>query len=404
MSVVLEGLKYRNFWVTRLGVLKACMEYLGKDHSDPWLFGATGHAFVLNVSEDCCVSGPTAWNCEMITHLAHNLGVSVNVLNGWKTEHDFKLKQKIAWENTKRALDKGLPCYGWELGLGEFYTICGYNEFGYLYKGIGTPTYRFSVEAGEWENLMKGVAGGGLIQAFADHGVPFTGNPQVQPHPAGYAVIRDGDSKEQFFALYGQNGTVDIHDDFVRHSESHRPWEELGTSDIGWLHTGWLEEGAGSDDFTTVLEALEFGLEMAGSPAKWVMPGYKAGLAGYDNWLNTLRAAGEGTDPTGLAYNGEVWAECRAYAGIFLEEAADRIGGEAGVLLRQAAQPYKEAAACLSRYRSLLPFFGRSPQLLGESGCKNELLQALEGARRAEEAGLTALRAAYICMEQKTES
>lgn len=401
MSVVLNRLKYRNFWVTRLGALKACMEFLGKTDSDAWLFGATGHAFILNVAPDGCSSGPTAWNCEMITNLAHNLGVSVNVVNGWRTEHDFALKQKIAWESTKRALDKGFPCYGWELGIPEFYTICGYNGQGYLYKGIGTPTLQFTADMDVWEEVVRGEAGERLREAFAAQGIVLGEKVRFAPGSYGDVVIRcEGMDGE--FCAFPMNGRVQIHDDYSRHSEGYKPWEELGNSSIGWLHAGWLEEGASSDDFTTVLEALEFAVEFAGSPAKWIMPGYKSGLAGYDNWLYAVEHAPEEADPAGLAYNGEVWAECRRYAGLFLDEAAKRIGGGAGALLREAAGPYKEAASSLARYRSLLPFFGRTPAMPEE--IRRELTVELKEARSAEEAGLSALQAAYAAMEAKVSA
>lgn len=329
MAVMLNELRYRNYWVTRLGALHACMEYLGKKDSAAWLYGATGHAFILNMYDDACLSGPTAWNCEMITNLAHNLGVSVQIINGWRTDRDIVQKRKAAWECVKVALDKALPCYGWELGVAEFYTICGYNEYGYYYKGIGTP---------------------------AD-------------------------------------------DDYARPSDGYKPWEELAAdSSVGWLHVGWLSEGAASDDATTVLESLEFALEFSTSPSKWISQGYRANLDGYDNWLTALRSP-ELKDTTGLAYNGEVWAECRHFAVMYLEEAAARIGGEAGRLLLAAAAPYRETAAALDSFKGLFPFFGRYPEMLKEEGRRKDAARALEEAKRAESAGLDALRAVHRVMD-----
>jgi hypothetical protein len=399
MTVMLDRLKYRSLWVTRLGALKGCADYLGGTDSAAWWFGATGHAFILNMSADACSASPTAWNCEMITHLAHNLGVGIRVLNAWKTENDFPLKQRIAWENTKRALDKGLPCYGWELGIPEFYVICGYDEYGYYYKGIGTPTLRFAVESEAYGNLWQGQFGENWRQVFESHDIPLSGEVSVAIPMPGYAVVKQSGSSDEFHIFPNGKGQLEIHDDFTRPSEGFKPWEELGNSNIGWLHTGWLEHGAASDDHTTVAEALEFALEFAGSPSKWVMPGYKAGLDGYDNWLKALQnVSSTAADPTGLAYNGEVWAECRGHAEQFLKEASDRIGGQAGKLLLLAAGPYGEAAAQLGLYRTNLPFFGRTPELLQEK--KDMLMVAVRGARAAEEKGLQLLRDAYGSLER----
>ena len=47
----LEGLIWKPFWTTHLGCIKGCLNYLGLNVSDGWLFGATGHAFVINIHE-----------------------------------------------------------------------------------------------------------------------------------------------------------------------------------------------------------------------------------------------------------------------------------------------------------------------------------------------------------------
>ncbi|MCD4657400.1 MAG: hypothetical protein K8S87_07625 [Planctomycetes bacterium] len=47
----LEGLIWKPFWTTHIGCIKGCLNYLGLNISDGWLFGATGHAFVINIHE-----------------------------------------------------------------------------------------------------------------------------------------------------------------------------------------------------------------------------------------------------------------------------------------------------------------------------------------------------------------
>ncbi|MNC80955.1 hypothetical protein D3C75_1339180 [compost metagenome] len=49
------------------------------------------------------------------------------------------------------------------------------------------------------------------------------------------------------------------------------------------------------------------------------------------------------------------------------------------------------------RYRNLLPFFGRKPGMPTE--LRRELTEVLVNARKAEEAGLAALKKAYLAME-----
>lgn len=45
----LEYLRWKPHNVTHLGCIKGCLNYLGVEVSDPWLYGATGHAFIINI-------------------------------------------------------------------------------------------------------------------------------------------------------------------------------------------------------------------------------------------------------------------------------------------------------------------------------------------------------------------
>lgn len=70
--------------------------------------------------------------------LAGNIGYEfVNSTFSIKTNDDFKEKQKQAWEITRKSIDAGTPCYGWELEQAEFYVITGYDDIGYYYNGPG---------------------------------------------------------------------------------------------------------------------------------------------------------------------------------------------------------------------------------------------------------------------------
>jgi hypothetical protein len=58
----------------------------------------------------------------------------------FKNQPDFQDIQNIAWEKIKNAIDEGLPCYGWELKIPEFYIVNGYSDNGYFYSGVETDT------------------------------------------------------------------------------------------------------------------------------------------------------------------------------------------------------------------------------------------------------------------------
>lgn len=49
MSKKLENFRWKPMNVTHLGCIKGCLNYLDLDVTDAWLFGATGHAFIMNI-------------------------------------------------------------------------------------------------------------------------------------------------------------------------------------------------------------------------------------------------------------------------------------------------------------------------------------------------------------------
>jgi hypothetical protein len=131
----LDNLKWVPSWVSQLGCLKGCLDYLGLEMSMGWLFGGTGHALILNIGEDACPSGPTAWKSTMLSELGQNLGYQTSGVFGIKYDQDLDALQKRAWDFVRAAIDEGLPCYGWELEIPEFYVIYGYDDDGYYYSG-----------------------------------------------------------------------------------------------------------------------------------------------------------------------------------------------------------------------------------------------------------------------------
>jgi len=139
MAKKLEGLKWQPSWISHMGCLKGCLEHIGSDMSWGWLYGATGHAFVLNVHEGLCPSGPTAWNGgTMLCELAPNAGILSDQSLAFKNSDDFRDGQRRAFEFVRDAIDAGTPCYGWELAIPEYYVIHGYDGEEYLFNGCLT--------------------------------------------------------------------------------------------------------------------------------------------------------------------------------------------------------------------------------------------------------------------------
>ncbi|MFW9958040.1 MAG: hypothetical protein ACFFCT_08215 [Candidatus Odinarchaeota archaeon] len=134
---IINGLAWKPRWVTHLGCIEGCLKYLKRKITTGWLYGGTGHAFILNIAKDLCPSGPTAWRTSMLYELAPNLGYIIDGVFALRKNPAFPREQEKAWEHVKVSIDNDIPCYGWELEIPEFYVINGYNDIGYFYSGPG---------------------------------------------------------------------------------------------------------------------------------------------------------------------------------------------------------------------------------------------------------------------------
>ncbi len=309
----LKGLRWNPAWVSHLGCLQGCLGYLGLDLSPGWLYGGTGHAFVLNMHEEVCPSSPTAWRTMMLFELAPNLGCRLEGVFGWRNEGDLAGVQERAYAFVRDAIDRGLPCYGWELDIPEFFVIYGYDDLGYYFSGPGCD---------------------------------------------------DG--------------------------KGPKPWRELGDTDIGMVEVYSVQPGQAADDVTVVHSALEAALRHSQNPDEWILPHYRAGLAGFDNWIRSVEA---GTaSAMGMSYNAAVWEECRRQGAAFLREARDRVGRGIEELFDQAMVHYQAVARQLKAVVDLYPFTLQEGRIQIDDASR-EAVVALKAAREAEAAGLQGLAA-----------
>jgi hypothetical protein len=305
----LDKLKYEGRWVTDLACLKSCIDYLGTDVTDGWLYGVSGHAFALNIHEELCPSGPTAWNKERIYELAQNVGCKIQTLSAFKGEKNFTEKQQAIWELVKKAIDQELPCYGWELDIPEHYLIYGYDDTSYLYSGCSQ-----------------------------------------------------------------ENGSI--------------PWNELGNSQIGVLQISIVSPAQAADDKQTIRQGLQFAMEHSKEPARYVLESfYKCGLDGYEQWIKALgkRPVSKG----GMAFNTQVWAECRQNALAFLKEAKERVNSGNQTFFDKAIQ-YLDVVA--QQFKHLTDLFEFKPDdfenVITDKELLNEAARSLHNARQAEAVAL----------------
>lgn len=113
----LTGLRIRKRNVERLGCIKGCLEYLGSGVSFSWLYGGTGHAFTISLDPGVDVSSPDSWDHRPQYELGANLGYRVDGFAVSKPEAGdaFPARQREAWDFIRAHLDRGVPCFGFEL-------------------------------------------------------------------------------------------------------------------------------------------------------------------------------------------------------------------------------------------------------------------------------------------------
>jgi hypothetical protein len=191
----LSNLRIRKRSVERLGCIKGCLEYLHCDISFPWLYGGTGHAFIISLDPGVDVSSPDSWDHQPQYDLGLNLGYKIDGFSVWKPDFAgiFTEKQREAWDFVRANIDQGTPCFGFELKkyYGGYWVIFGYDDVGYYYSG--------------WED------GGPLLwEKLGDQFIPLLEVRSVQRcEPASVIkVVKDGIS----FALKHAENPPDMID------------------------------------------------------------------------------------------------------------------------------------------------------------------------------------------------
>ena len=97
------------FETTLMGVVKAVLDHYGHEVSDAFVYGGSGHAFLINVHEALCPSGPYCWNHGPMMPLLANLGVKRTDLGFYHRESPAEDRAAVE-ERLRDHLDRGRPC------------------------------------------------------------------------------------------------------------------------------------------------------------------------------------------------------------------------------------------------------------------------------------------------------
>lgn len=112
---------------------------MDSDVSFPWLYGGTGHAFVISLDPGVDLSSPDSRDHQPMYDLGSNLGYTVYGFSVWKEAPAdiFPVKQPEAWSFVRSNIDRGVPCSGFELKAmyGGYWVITGCDHVGCYYSG-----------------------------------------------------------------------------------------------------------------------------------------------------------------------------------------------------------------------------------------------------------------------------
>lgn len=174
MEKRLENLTWQPRWMSHMGCLKGCIDYLNMDISDAWLYGGTGLAFVINLPKGSWPSGPTALETRDTFQLLKNIGLSISGISATKEDSNFSEKQKAAWDLCRQSIDQNLPCCGFDIHGPEYAIVNGYNEIGYFFSAGGAGAW-FTQDPKKWDEL--GLVGGvGWLQMYRVEPSQASGN------------------------------------------------------------------------------------------------------------------------------------------------------------------------------------------------------------------------------------
>jgi len=105
----LANLKMPPFNTTLMGVVKGVLDYYGSGLSPAMAFGGSGHAFLINIHEEVCPSGPYVWKNDRFQALLRNLGLETVSL-GFFHSGSTSAERAAVEQKLKDNLAQGLPC------------------------------------------------------------------------------------------------------------------------------------------------------------------------------------------------------------------------------------------------------------------------------------------------------
>jgi AraC-like DNA-binding protein len=150
----LANLKQSRLNTTLMSCVKGASDYFELDWSMPELFGFSGHAFMINIHDDLCPSGPYVWKKDEFFLALRDMGIrrvaTISVAKGEGREALAKAEARI-----RAHLDAGKVCI---MDFLEHQLVAGYDPKGLVClqpwngeSGVELPALSF----GDWGEALE---------------------------------------------------------------------------------------------------------------------------------------------------------------------------------------------------------------------------------------------------------
>jgi hypothetical protein len=155
-TMLLDNAKVAPFNSTLMGMIRGVADYYKIALSDAMVYGGSGHAFMINIHETLCPSGPYCWNRKPFYKILPNIGIAIKDEGFFSNTNTPDERAKIE-AILKQALNDKQPCGLVNL---EYQLISGYDETGFVASQPWAPKNDFPpkhLSFSSWAELGNGI-------------------------------------------------------------------------------------------------------------------------------------------------------------------------------------------------------------------------------------------------------
>lgn len=107
--MTIDNIKQPPLNTSLMGVIRGVMNYYDIKMSDAMAYGGSGHAFLINIHDVVCPSGPYCWKYNGFFSLLQNLGLRVTDLGFFSKKNTREDRNKVE-DSVRQHLNAREPC------------------------------------------------------------------------------------------------------------------------------------------------------------------------------------------------------------------------------------------------------------------------------------------------------